>query len=230
MSHDDEKKLEKSWDGRHQMHFSMTNAILNPVCRDYFDRPREIATNQPGVSKKNYRSSWQLNSGYVIKDKSRDADGNPKQSKRRVGWDGRHGVTVSENNHVLGENDREYFSRFVDKRADRLLPQQQKGLTRHYQPIRLKGNSEGVDDPHTHSELLLRAPSGTNLRASAHKLPSYAGGQSRDVVSGLLPPLSPQSILPALARSGYGGGSASSSQLVSHAPGRPDSSFDQWGD
>eukprot|EP00933_Yihiella_yeosuensis_P054207 TRINITY_DN52591_c0_g1_i1.p1 TRINITY_DN52591_c0_g1~~TRINITY_DN52591_c0_g1_i1.p1 ORF type:complete len:279 (+),score=36.70 TRINITY_DN52591_c0_g1_i1:68-838(+) len=57
------KKLEKGWDGRHQLHFSRNNSILTLTCRDYFDRPREFPP-ETGAEIKNVRAipTWTLGS------------------------------------------------------------------------------------------------------------------------------------------------------------------------
>merc|ERR1712217_75584 len=124
--------------------------------------------------------------------------------RRKATWDARHHVTVSAGNHLLHDNSKEYFSRVLQPRSKRVLQQRKNGVTLHMHPHRQVGNPDGVDDHPSPAEMLLsHQPASTS---------SLAPGERQEMS------------LPRLQR----GGRAASQPVF--PPGRPDASFDSWGE
>jgi len=184
---DEEKDaLETSWDGRHGLHFSRNNPILSPGCRDYFDRPRQLPPETleecVKVAGKPVKliSNWalepepqDLSASFGRSKKSafmgRSCSGFPEFAKAEAGWNDRHHVTASEANHLFHDNDKEYFSKFQERRSKRVIPKRVNGITQHLYPFRQRGNPDGRDDPPPLSESLLR-------RDGELPVPSLPGG------------------------------------------------------
>jgi len=163
------KLLEDKWNGRHQMHFSYTNPILNPAYRDYFDRPRDLRDDKdPRLNVIRWQSSWALGDsqrGDGAMTRSSEFGRSPSSpslsrsaashARRRSGWNDRHQVTHSAANELFSEGQKEYFSKFVEPRSKRVLPNRMYGITQHLYPHHQLGNPEGCDDGPTAAELLL---------------------------------------------------------------------------
>lgn len=212
VSRQQKRRLETSWDDRHQFSFaSQLNSLMQKNMRDYFDRPRELPIDSlAGVKPKAcWRPTWSLTSGYKIADRpfsmarSSELDMEPLSVARRGGWDGRHHITHSQANHLFHDNDREYFGLFLNKRSERVLQPRTRGLTYHYKPLMVRGNPDGADEGPTNSELLMQHGMPLSRRPQGGPLSLTAGsGQMRE----------------------------SSASLGSQVPGRPDASFDNFGD
>jgi len=68
VSPQEHKALETGWDARHGLHFSRNNKLWNPGLRDYFDRQRDDQEH-PGVKPQvRWRPTWLLTVGYQNKD------------------------------------------------------------------------------------------------------------------------------------------------------------------
>merc|ERR1719469_859743 len=74
---------------------------------------------------------------------------------RKDGWDHRHHVTHSSSNMAWHHTQREFFSRFVEPRSKRVLPQRPFGITQHHYPHRHHASFFGADDGPTSAEVLL---------------------------------------------------------------------------
>eukprot|EP00441_Pelagodinium_beii_P017332 CAMPEP_0197662192 /NCGR_PEP_ID=MMETSP1338-20131121/52420_1 /TAXON_ID=43686 ORGANISM="Pelagodinium beii, Strain RCC1491" /NCGR_SAMPLE_ID=MMETSP1338 /ASSEMBLY_ACC=CAM_ASM_000754 /LENGTH=243 /DNA_ID=CAMNT_0043239921 /DNA_START=67 /DNA_END=798 /DNA_ORIENTATION=- len=173
--------LEGTWESRHWMHFSRNNPILSPGCRDYFDRPRHLPPETLAEVVKVAGQPVKLVSTWALEPEARDlgqsfgrsksagmgrsGSGLPQYAKRESGWNDRHHITVSEANHLFHDNDREYFSKFQERRSKRVIPKRVNGVTQHLYPLKHPGNPDGRDDPVPLSESLLRR--GTELPVPA---------------------------------------------------------------
>mmetsp|Transcript_60299 Transcript_60299/g.152659 ORF Transcript_60299/g.152659 Transcript_60299/m.152659 type:complete len:237 (+) Transcript_60299:103-813(+) len=167
----EKKLLEDNWNGRHQMHFSYTNPILNPAYRDYFDRPRELREeNDPRLNVIRWQSTWALGDGHRYDGAGAALRGSEfgktplspsaaraaaADARRRAGWNGRHHVTHSAANELFIDGQKELFGRFVQPRSKRVLPNKVYGITQHHYPHHQIGHPEGCDDGPTAAELLL---------------------------------------------------------------------------
>lgn len=167
MTDEELETLESTWDKRHWMHFSRNNPILSPTCRDYFDRPRHERGEYAGVTKiVKQIPSWSLEPeprdiGAIFGRSrpvglGRSCSGLPQFAQTEAGWNDRHHVAHSEANHLFHDNDREYFGSFQGKRSKRVIPKRVNGITNLLYPYRQKGNPDGMDQPPTNGELLLR--------------------------------------------------------------------------
>jgi hypothetical protein len=163
LSQDDKKSMEKSWNQRHQLHFSRMNQAVNPCFRDYFDRRREEPESLLGVKPAvRWRPVWQLTVGHQNKDADRSNAGSFRNSTpptgvtKRPTWDDHHHVTVSANNTSLHEGSREYFSRIIQPQSQRLVPLRKKGIMKHQLPHAMHGNPDGCDDELTSADLMVR--------------------------------------------------------------------------
>mmetsp|Transcript_128746 Transcript_128746/g.223285 ORF Transcript_128746/g.223285 Transcript_128746/m.223285 type:complete len:230 (+) Transcript_128746:56-745(+) len=204
MSDSEKRNLEGQWNGRHQIPASRTNSIVNPTFRDYFDRPRDVDYDFPGVRPcVRWRPTWLLTEGYGNKDADlsnlgmRSAPGNVDPTKigrkRRPQWNERHYVTHSAANQHYHDSRREYFSRHVKPSSQLMLPARPPGLTKALLPYKSHGHEDGIDDEPSVAELILR---------DTEHLPPMPG---------------PLSKLPPAARA----------VIVA---GRPDASFDSYGE
>uniref|UniRef100_A0A7S4UXN6 Uncharacterized protein n=1 Tax=Alexandrium monilatum TaxID=311494 RepID=A0A7S4UXN6_9DINO len=173
LSPEEERALEDRWDGRHQLHFSKNNEILTPGLRDYFDRGRELPSEESFW----VRSQTPVRPTYLLSHDPRheDPDGSarfrtrphlatspfrprpPRPVLRRLedSWNGRHHVTTSLWNDLYHENSREYFSRNVAPRSERVLQQRLNGITLHVNPHKHPDCENGCDDPPTAAEALI---------------------------------------------------------------------------
>lgn len=144
--------LEAGWDSQHCISFSRNNGAVNPLLRDYFDRPRAAPSREPGYELKRagkYHPWWRLDFGPGGRH-SQAGLGQDRPSSaaaHRQTWDLRHQLTASRTNDVNCDGRREYFGRFVDSEAERMLPADhvKVGITKHYFPHFQRGNSDGCD-------------------------------------------------------------------------------------
>lgn len=171
------KALEDKWDARHYTHFSCNNEILNPACRDYFDRPRELPAQTPGLRPKVLlRPTWSLGDSQRYDAPGAGSRGTPEPRplassmssssimaaaaaarKREAAWNDRWAVTHSHGNEVNHDSQKELFGRFVPSRSQRVLPHRVHGITKHVYPYHQYGNPDGADDGPTAAETLLGA-------------------------------------------------------------------------
>lgn len=187
--------LEEMWDGRHGIHFSRMNHMMNPAFRDYFDRGREAekVPGPPGVRPQVcWRPHWSLN---VYEKRPANFNNEGPSAERGVpealktksdrrgegGWDNRFHITHSMANHLFHDAAKELFSRNVPPRSERVLVNQQKGITKHIYRHPVKHNPDGSDDRPSSAEALLADDFEDWPRGS----PSASG-------KGLLPPLQAQ--------------------------------------
>ncbi|CAE8634032.1 unnamed protein product, partial [Polarella glacialis] len=160
--------LEKSWDDRHWKHFSRNNPILQKNTRDYFDRPRPIENDSDGSIKQGkLLNTWALEpqlrtfeemcgTSSLSTSSGRSCSGMPRYAKQESGWDGRHHLNHSRDNHLYHDADREYFMEIVSGRSQRVAPRKLNGLTKHVYPHRQRGNDYGIDDRPSVAELILK--------------------------------------------------------------------------
>jgi len=206
---EEKKTLEASWNDRHGIHFSRNNSKINTALRDYFDRRRDECLNEdgkeyPGVKPLvRYRPTWLLTVGCFTTDvdpskssASRAAEAAYGSRKHAKPWNDRHHVTHSAANHHYHDATREYFSKHVEPRSRRVLPQQQKGIMKTLLPYAQVGNPDGCDEEPSTADLML---------IDDDRLPPLPGPGAR---------------LPASTRAA----------LAIHVPGRPDASFDSFGE
>lgn len=171
--------MEDGWDGRHIMHFSRNNVLLNPVSRDYFDRPRvEKKDSDPGLRVVPVRATWSLGdlhtypaagplsgdsptssssrqSPYMAPERVKAHAEKKWQKVAEAAWDGRHATMHSTGNELLHDSQKELFGRFVKSRSQVVVPHRVHGITEHYFPHHQYGNENGCDDAPTAAELLL---------------------------------------------------------------------------
>jgi hypothetical protein len=164
LSHEEKHLCEREWNPSHHACFSANNENTNPIFRNYFGRPRDYADMyHPGVRPKiDLRPTWSLHNGLRDPDAGnvagigrQDAEPGTEMGKIEAGWDSRHHVTVSMQNRHVYECQREYFTRFVGPRSERMLPQQTRGITMHHYPHAMPGSVAGRDDPPMVGEAML---------------------------------------------------------------------------
>mmetsp|Transcript_9081 Transcript_9081/g.23548 ORF Transcript_9081/g.23548 Transcript_9081/m.23548 type:complete len:249 (-) Transcript_9081:92-838(-) len=177
LSGDDKKTLEGSWNGRHNIHFSVMNKGLPVQQRDYFDRPRDYSDPAKySCLPTRWQPSWSLSH---IDDEERNpfsstslskASAGPKAvvaasrssssgSRRKPAWNDRHHVTLSEANGTYHDSQKEYFGRYVQSRADTVVPQRVHGLTMHNFPFAHPADPNGCDSEPSLAEKVMTTSS-----------------------------------------------------------------------
>lgn len=203
----EESRLEGSWDDRHHMHFSKMNQLVQPRCRDYFDRPRHLAFEIAGLPPKvSWKPSWSLKGGHRIPDRpfygfrSVEDQNDSESVQKRAGWNDRHSRTQSEANPGYHDSDKEYFGRYLNASNEMVVQAGAKGITRLSLPFHDRGNPDGRDSSPGAAEIALDGAGGFITRSDGRRTPRMGLGAQARSASGPL-----RSSGESLSRSGSGG-------------------------